>query len=90
MTEPKPTTAKPFAISTWVVSGAYEKVKASQGAAGVDGQSIAGFERDLEGEPLQALESDVLGNVLPAAGACGGDTKGRRKRGPCARRAHRG
>jgi len=41
--------AKPFVISKWVVSEAYEKVKANQGAARVDGQSIAEFERDLKG-----------------------------------------
>ena len=46
--EPKPK-EKPFVISKWVVVDAYEKVKANQGAAGVDGESIAEFERDLKG-----------------------------------------
>ena len=36
--------AKPFSISKWEVWEAYQKVKANQGAAGVDGQSIAEFE----------------------------------------------
>ena len=49
VTEPKPTMAKPFVISKWVVSEAYETVKANQGAARVDGQSIAELERDLKG-----------------------------------------
>ena len=44
MSEPKPT-AKSFEISKQVVWEAYEKVKANQGAAGVDGESIAEFEK---------------------------------------------
>jgi len=46
MSAPKP---KPFAISKWMVWEAYLKVKANKGAAGVDGESIAEFERDLKG-----------------------------------------
>ena len=67
--------AKPFEISKRVVWEAYEKVKANQGAAGVDGESIEEFERDLQEEPLQALESDVLGELFPTAGPGGGDTE---------------
>ena len=48
MSESKPTAAKPFAISKRVVWEAYEKVKANQGAAGVDGESMEEFERDLK------------------------------------------
>jgi len=40
--------AKPFCISKWEVWEAYKRVKANQGAAGVDGQSIAEFEEDLK------------------------------------------
>ena len=40
---------KPFAISKSVVLEAYQRVRANQGAAGVDGESIAAFERDLKG-----------------------------------------
>jgi hypothetical protein len=47
VSESRPKAAKPFAISKWVVWEAYEKVKANQGAAGVDGESIEEFERDL-------------------------------------------
>ncbi len=50
-------------------------------------QSIADFERDLK-EPVQALESAVVGELLPAAGAGGGDTQGRREGGASARCAH--
>ena len=39
--------AKPFDISKREVWEAFKKVKANQGAAGVDGQSIADFEADL-------------------------------------------
>src|ERR1035438_5457505 len=41
--------AKPFVISRWEVLEAYKRVKANQGAAGVDEQSIADFERNLKG-----------------------------------------
>ena len=40
--------AKPFCISKWEVWEAYKRVRANQGAAGVDGQSIAEFEEDLK------------------------------------------
>jgi RNA-directed DNA polymerase len=40
--------AKPFRISKWVVWDAWLRVKANQGAAGVDGESIARFEERLE------------------------------------------
>ena len=46
MSEPQP---KPFAISKGMVWEAYLKVKANKGAAGVDGESIEEFERDLKG-----------------------------------------
>ena len=40
--------AKPFDIPKREVWEAFKKVKANQGAAGVDGQSIAEFEADLK------------------------------------------
>ena len=42
------TKAKPFDIPKREVREAFKKVKANQGAAGVDGQSIADFEIDLK------------------------------------------
>jgi hypothetical protein len=39
VSEPEPK-EKPFEISKWVVWEAYQKVKANDGAAGVDGESI--------------------------------------------------
>ncbi|MFD7609264.1 group II intron reverse transcriptase/maturase [Streptomyces mirabilis] len=38
---------KPFDISKWGVQEAWERVKANQGSAGVDGVSIGEFEKDL-------------------------------------------
>jgi hypothetical protein len=40
--------AKPFDIPKREVWEAFKRVKANQGAAGVDGQSIEQFEEDLE------------------------------------------
>ena len=46
MSEPK---LKSFEISKRAVWEAYRRVKANKGAAGVDGESIEEFERDLSG-----------------------------------------
>ena len=40
--------ARPFEISKKVVWEAWKRVKANHGAAGVDGESIADFEKDLK------------------------------------------
>ncbi len=65
MSEPKPKAAKPFAISKWVVWEAFEKVKANQGAAGVDGESIAEFERDLKGNLYKLWNRLSSGTYFP-------------------------
>jgi retron-type reverse transcriptase len=39
---------KPFNISKKVVWEAYRRVRANKGAAGVDAESIADFEKDLK------------------------------------------
>lgn len=39
--------AKPFVISKWVVWEAYKRMKADKGPAGVDGETIKGFKKDL-------------------------------------------
>jgi RNA-directed DNA polymerase len=40
---------KPFAIPGRLVWEAYRRVAANKGAAGVDGQALAEFDADLEG-----------------------------------------
>ncbi|HSE43871.1 MAG TPA: group II intron reverse transcriptase/maturase [Gemmatimonadales bacterium] len=64
MSEPKPV-EKPFVISKKVVWDAYEKVKANQGAAGVDGESIAEFERDLKGNLYKLWNRLSSGSYFP-------------------------
>jgi len=64
VSEPKPK-EKPFAISKRVVWDAYERVKANQGAAGVDGESIAEFERDLKGNLYKLWNRMSSGSYFP-------------------------
>jgi len=65
VSEPKPKD-KPFAISKWVVWEAYQRVKANDGAAGVDGESIEEFERDLKGNLYQLWNRLSSGSYFPA------------------------
>jgi len=57
--------AKPFGISKREVWEAYRKVKANQGAAGVDEQSIADFERDLKGNLYKIWNRMSSGSYFP-------------------------
>ena len=57
--------AKPFSISKWEVWEAYKRVKANQGAAGVDEQSIADFERDLKGNLYKIWNRMSSGSYFP-------------------------
>jgi RNA-directed DNA polymerase len=66
MSEPKPKD-KPFAISKWVVWEAYQRVKANDGAAGVDGESIDEFERDLKGNLYKLWNRLSSGSYFPAS-----------------------
>ena len=56
---------KPFEISKWAVQVAWEKVKANQGAAGADGQSIADFEKDLKGNLYKIWNRMSSGTYFP-------------------------
>ena len=57
--------AKPFYISKQEVYEAYKRVKANQGAAGVDEQSIADFEGDLKGNLYKIWNRMSSGSYLP-------------------------
>ena len=59
------TAVKPFVISKRVVFAAWEKVKANGGAAGVDEQSIADFERDLKGNLYRIWNRMSSGSYFP-------------------------
>jgi RNA-directed DNA polymerase len=56
---------KSFVISKLVVWDAYEKVKANQGAAGVDGESIADFEKDLKRNLYKIWNRMSSGSYFP-------------------------
>ena len=56
---------KPFQIAKWVVWEAYQRVKANQGAAGVDEQSITEFERDLKGNLYKLWNRLSSGSYVP-------------------------
>ena len=57
--------AKPFGISKRDVWVAYKRVKANRGAAGVDGQSIAGFEEKLEANLYKLWNRLASGSYFP-------------------------
>ena len=56
---------KSFEISTRAVWEAYRRVKANKGAAGVDGESIEEFERDLKGNLYKLWNRLSSGSYLP-------------------------
>lgn len=57
--------AKPFCIPKRAVWEAYKRVKAKQGAAGVDGQSIADFEEKLSGNLFKIWNRMCSGSYYP-------------------------
>jgi RNA-directed DNA polymerase len=57
--------AKPYCISKWEVWEAYKRVRANQGAAGVDEQSIADFERNLKGNLYKIWSRMSSGSYFP-------------------------
>ena len=64
MNEPKQQD-KPFQISKWKVWEAYERVKANKGAAGVDEQSITGFEADRDRNLYKIWNRMSSGSYFP-------------------------
>ena len=59
--------AKPFDIPKREVWEAFKKVKANQGAAGVDGESIAAFEAQLADNLYKLWNRLSSGSYLPPA-----------------------
>ncbi len=59
--------AKSFDISKKVVWEAYKRVKANQGAAGVDEESISDFERDLKDNLYKIWNRMASGTYFPPA-----------------------
>ena len=57
--------AKPFCISKWEVWEAYKRVRANQGAAGVDGQSIAEFEEEVKDNLFKIWNRMSSGSYFP-------------------------
>jgi RNA-directed DNA polymerase len=57
--------AKPFSISKRVVYEAYKRVKANKGAAGVDEESIADFEKDLKNNLYKIWNRMSSGSYFP-------------------------
>ena len=57
--------AKPFDIPKREVWEAFKKVKANQGAAGVDGQSVADFEADLANNLYKLWNRMSSGSYMP-------------------------
>jgi RNA-directed DNA polymerase len=58
---------KPFGISKWAVHSAWTKVRANQGAAGVDGVTIKGFEKKLENNLYRIWNRMSSGSYMPPA-----------------------
>ena len=56
---------KSFQISKQLVWEAYKRVRANKGAAGVDGQSIEGFEADLKGNLYKIWNRMSSGTYFP-------------------------
>ena len=57
--------AKPYEIPKQLVWEAYQRVKANRGAAGVDGESLAAFEKDLKGNLYKIWNRMSSGSYFP-------------------------
>ena len=56
---------KPYAIPQGLVYQAYERVKANRGAAGVDGESLRMFEKDLKNNLYKVWNRMSSGSYFP-------------------------
>ena len=57
--------AKPFSIAKKEVWQAYKRVRSNQGSAGVDGQTIEGFEKDLSNNLYKLWNRMSSGSYFP-------------------------
>lgn len=64
MTETR-SAGKPFDVPKMLIWNAYQKVKANKGAAGVDGQSVAEFERDEKDNLYKLWNRLSSGSYVP-------------------------
>ncbi len=56
---------KPFCISKWAVLNAWTRVRANQGAAGIDGVSVAQFEKKLKNNLYRIWNRMSSGSYIP-------------------------
>jgi hypothetical protein len=68
-------TCKSYDIPKTLIWEAWLHVKANQGAAGIDEETIERFETKLRSEPVQALESNEFRQLLSAAGESRADSE---------------
>ena len=59
--------ARSFDISKQLVWQAYKQVKANKGSAGIDGQTIEGFEQNLKGILYKIWNRMSSGSYFPPA-----------------------
>ena len=57
--------AKPYDIPKQLVWDAYQRVKANRGAAGVDGETLMRFEKDLKGNLYKVWNRMSSGSYFP-------------------------
>lgn len=62
--------AKPYDISKQLVWEAYQRVKANRGSAGVDGESLAAFEKDLKANLYKIWNRMSSGSYFPPPVRC--------------------
>jgi RNA-directed DNA polymerase len=62
--------AKPFDIPKQLVWDAYQRVKANRGAAGVDGETLTMFEKDLKGNLYKIWNRMSSGSYCPPPVRC--------------------
>jgi retron-type reverse transcriptase len=62
--EPMPE-AKPYDIPKQLVWAVFQRVKANRGAAGVDGETLTAFEKDLKGNLYKVWNRMSSGSYFP-------------------------